>query len=48
MFLVPAVRVEDVGIKGWIVGWIPGRREMVNCVGGYGEDGALGEMVVAD
>ena len=48
MFWVPAVRVEDFRIKGWIVGWIPDRREMVDCVGGDGEDGALGEMVIAD
>ena len=48
MFWVPAVRVEDVRIKGWIVGGIPDGREMVYRVGGDGEDGALGEMVVAD
>ena len=48
MFWVPTVRVEDVGIKGWIVGRIPDRREMVDCVGRDGENGALGEMVVAD
>ena len=48
MFWVPAVRVKDVGIEGWIIGWIPDRREMVDCVGGDGEDGTLGEMMIAD
>ena len=48
MFWVPTIRIEDVGIKGWIVGWIPDRREMVDRVGGDGEDGALGKIVVAD
>lgn len=48
MLWVPAVGVEDIGIEGRIVGWVPDRGEVVDCVGGDGEDGALREVVVAD
>lgn len=45
---VPAVGVEDVRIEGRVVGGVPDGGEVVDRVGGDGEDGALGEMVVAD
>ena len=47
MFWSPAVRVENVGVKCWVIGRVPDGGKMVDCVGGDGEDGALGEMVVA-
>ena len=45
---VPAVRVEGVGVEGGVVGGVPDGGEVVDCVGGDGEDGALGEVVGVD
>ena len=48
MLWMPAVRVEDFGVEGGIVGRVPDGGKVVDGVGGDGEDGALGEMVVVD
>lgn len=50
MFRVPAVRVEEIRVERGVVvgGRVPDGGEVVDCVGGDGEDGALWEVVVAD
>lgn len=48
VFRVPAVGVEEVGVEGGFVGGVPDGGEVVDGVGGDGEDGALWEVVVAD
>ena len=43
--LIPAIRIEEVGVESGVVGGVPDGGGVVDCVGRDGKDCALGKVV---